>query len=477
MRIILFLALILFNSIINAQDVKVPAIVKRLTQEARPVNVFTYKINKLVKTDDLPESFTYAGQDITKSSKGIFLNQLGTGRIYELVTKDGVSNWQRIDSTVFYGYNFGSLFFSMDSTLYSYAGQGFFQQNGNLRYFNKESSEWDARDLSSSILWVSQTSLFYGFDTTNKLLYIEALPLKQDQALKNRLAPELEDTFWKLDMRSGDWTKLGKLNKDKLVSIAETPYGTLYNFYHIADLKNNKLYKLSTELSNRIRNKLGSSTKTQDLALSYCIDSTVYLGDLEDFIDSVVISKKDLIDTGAAFYTPIEEDFPIKEKEVLIGLVVVLGITSLILFYKSSKKGGTQPPVFITGINQPADIKEEKNDKENQVVFRSGKLMGLLNEREKILLSFIYEHSLEERLTTIEEINKVIGAAQRNSEVQKRLRSDLIGTINDKLEIISESKHNVIDKQRSEFDKRSFEYFIRPEHMQLVEKVLGKKAN
>ena len=103
--------------------------------------------------------------------------------------------------------------------------------------------------------------------------------------------------------------------------------------------------------------------------------------------------------------------------------------------------------------------------------------MGLLNEREKILLSFIYDHSLEERLTTIEEINKVIGAAQRNSEVQKRLRSDLIGTINDKLEIISESKHNVIDKQRSEFDKRSFEYFIRPEHMQLVEKVLGKKAN
>jgi len=91
-------------------------------------------------------------------------------------------------------------------------------------------------------------------------------------------------------------------------------------------------------------------------------------------------------------------------------------------------------------------------------------------------LSFIYEHSLDERLTTIEEINKVIGAAQRNPEVQKRLRSDLIGAINDKLKIIAESKYNVIDKQRSEFDKRSFEYFIRTEHMQLVQKVLGKKG-
>jgi hypothetical protein len=30
----------------------------------------------------------------------------------------------------------------------------------------------------------------------------------------------------------------------------------------------------------------------------------------------------------------------------------------------------------------------------------------------------------------------------------------------------------VIDKQRSEFDKRSFEYYIRKEHMELVEKIV-----
>jgi hypothetical protein len=84
---------------------------------------------------------------------------------------------------------------------------------------------------------------------------------------------------------------------------------------------------------------------------------------------------------------------------------------------------------------------------------------------------------LDERLTTIEEINKVIGASQRSAEVQKRLRSDLIGSINDKLEIVSESKFNIIEKQRSEFDKRSFEYFIHPEQMELTEKVLGKKTN
>jgi hypothetical protein len=476
MRVVQLFVLVLVSGITIAQEAKVPAIVKRLQYEPRPVKVFSSTINKYIATDDLPETFNNAGQEITKSSKGIFLNQLGTGRIYKLSSTEGEFEWKRIDSTIFIGYNFFSLFFSMDSTLYSFSGQGFFQQNGTLRYFNEESKEWDARELSASILWVSQSGLFYSIDTTNKLLYIEAFPLKQDQTLKNKLDSEIEDTFWKLDMRSGDWTKLGKLNKEKLVSMAETPFGTLYNFYKIADLKNNKLYKLSPELSNRIRNKLGSSTRSQNLALSYCIDSTLYMGDLNNFIDSVVISKKDLIDTGEIFYTPIEVELPIKEREILIGLVIMLGLTSSFLFYKNKSKSSNQPPVLITGINQSESILGERNHKENQVVFRSGKLMDLLNEREKTLLSFIYEHSLDERLTTIEEINKVIGAAQRNSEVQKRLRSDLIGTINDKLEIVAESKHNVIDKQRSEFDKRSFEYFIRPEHMQLVEKVLGKKA-
>jgi len=475
MRVSQLFVWILLSSILNAQDVEVPAIIKRLHQEQRPVKVYSYAVNKIINLNDIPNSLKQAGQEITKSSKGVFLNPLGTGRIYELKVKDGELKWQRIDSTVFIGYNFGSLFFSLDSTLYSFSGQGFFQHNGNLRYFNQESKEWDALDLSATVLWLTQTGLFHSFDTSHKQLYVEAIPHKQDHALKNRLIPELKHTFWKLDITTGDWMKVGVVKSEKSTSMAETPFGTLFNLFTIADINNNKIYKLSTDLSNKIRYKLGSSSSTNALAMSYCIDSTLYLGDLNSFIDSVVISKKDLIDTGEVFYTPIEAGFPIKEREVLIGLVFIFGALSLLLFFKNKKKGRNQTPLFMTGITQSEDIQEEKNEKENQVVFRSGKLMDLLNEREKTLLSFIYEHSLDERLTTIEEINKVIGAAQRNPEVQKRLRSDLIGAINDKLKIIAESKYNVIDKQRSEFDKRSFEYFIRTEHMKLAQKVLGKK--
>jgi hypothetical protein len=91
------------------------------------------------------------------------------------------------------------------------------------------------------------------------------------------------------------------------------------------------------------------------------------------------------------------------------------------------------------------------------------------------LLEFLFNHSADERLTSIDEINKVIGVQHRSVEIQKRMRSDLIGSINQKLSIITRDKKPVIDKQRSEFDKRSFEYFIHPPYMELVDKIIGKK--
>jgi hypothetical protein len=122
-----------------------------------------------------------------------------------------------------------------------------------------------------------------------------------------------------------------------------------------------------------------------------------------------------------------------------------------------------------------ADIPQKTPTDEKAVTFRSSRILDLLEEKERSLMEFIYRYSAEERLTTIEEINKVIGVANRSMEVQKRMRSDLIGSINQKMGLITKDKKPVISKQRSEFDKRSFEYYIRTEHMDLVARVLGSK--
>ncbi len=468
-------ALLACVSIARGQSANVPAILKRLHQENGSVTVFSFNPIEIIPLNDLPKNFKYKGQEITKTKKGVFLNPSGTGRIYQLVQSSDSFTWKRIDSTVYTGYNFGSFFFSIDSTLFSFSGIGFFNYNGNLRYFNEISKEWDAASLSDAIFWHANTGNYNGIDTSEKSIYIEAMPFSQDQTLKDQNRPALLNSLWRLNIKSGDWSLLGKIKESNTYTLAETPFGTLLSNYRIIDIKNNKVFKLNQNLYNHFISIYGNSSFPLEPAYSFCIDSTFYVGDGNNFIDSINISSRDLIQLETPFYTPIESELPIGEREALIGLSIILSITTAFLLYKNNNKKSAVPVAMVSNIQ--GSITQENDKKESQVTFRSGKLMELLNEREKLLLDFIYNHSIDERLTTIEEINKVIGASQRTSEVQKRLRSDLIGAINDKLELVSEGKFNVIEKQRSEFDKRSFEYFIHPEHMELVEKVLGKKLS
>ena len=167
-----------------SQSNGIPPIISKLYHTPGSVIVFSDINSNLIELQDLPKNFKYTGQDLVKNNKGLFLQPLGTGRLYQLTENDGEYNWKRIDSTIYTGYNFRSRFFSMDTTFYSFGGEGFFNANGNLRYFNPYSKEWDAANLSKTILWFSISGLFHAFDTTGRYLYVESLPRYQDLHLK-----------------------------------------------------------------------------------------------------------------------------------------------------------------------------------------------------------------------------------------------------------------------------------------------------
>jgi hypothetical protein len=52
------------------------------------------------------------------------------------------------------------------------------------------------------------------------------------------------------------------------------------------------------------------------------------------------------------------------------------------------------------------------------------------------------------------------------------MRSIVLNGINEKLGILRRSNEPLICKQRSEIDKRSFEYYIKPEHISFAKKIL-----
>lgn len=92
----------------------------------------------------------------------------------------------------------------------------------------------------------------------------------------------------------------------------------------------------------------------------------------------------------------------------------------------------------------------------------------LLTKKELSFLEFLYLNSSNGKLTSIAAINQFLGVENRTMDIQKRMRSDLISSINHKISVSAGLSQPVIDKKRSAFDKRSFDYFILDNHFDLV---------
>jgi hypothetical protein len=332
--------------------------------------------------------------------------------------------------------------------------------------------------LSENIYWTKAADGFFMIDTASKTLSIRAMSTPSHEALKNSNAEKIKEGLYRLNIKTGDWIKMGNM-RDTVHRIAATlPWGLLVDNFGVLDLANNRYCRLSNQILYKLK-AIFSSNKYADLPIaSFAIDSVFYLGNQFGPYDSVVISRADLIDTGIPVYTPLKSPGLLDNVEAESFLLVILGFLSSflgLLLYKAKK---AQPNLAVQSLSAPIDSQKAvvaPESQKHQTSFRSTRILELLEERERSLLEFLFNHSADERLTSIDEINKVLGVQNRSVEIQKRMRSDVISSINQKLNIVTRDKKPVVDKQRSEFDKRSFEYFIQPAQMELVEKIIRKK--
>jgi hypothetical protein len=475
---VFFLVLLTICNVPFALGQAMSPILKKLSSHKGTVLVYSQHQQSLVDLSDLPVNFSTAGYNLVKDLSGLYVIPQGTGRIYKMDTSRGRYRWQRIDSTYFTGYNFRSIAFSLDSVFYSFGGNGFWNTNGTLRNYNFFSKQWDATLLSENIYWHKVADGFFMLDTATKTLSIKAISAPSNEVLKTSNTEKLKEGLYQLNIKTGDWTKMGKM-RDTIHSIVATlPWGLLVDNYGVMDLAQNRYFILSNKVRNKITAILSSNRYVYPAIATFAIDSVLYTGNQFYPYDSVVISRADLIDTGIPIYTPLKPPGLLDSIGAESFLVVTLGFLSSflgLLLYKAKK---AQPIPAVESLSAPIDSSKAVavlETEKHPISFRSTRILELLEERERSLLEFFFKHSADERLTSIDEINKVIGVQNRSVEIQKRMRSDLIGSINQKLNIITRDKKPVVDKQRSEFDKRSFEYFIQPSHMELVEKIIKKK--
>ncbi len=137
-----------------------------------------------------------------------------------------------------------------------------------------------------------------------------------------------------------------------------------------------------------------------------------------------------------------------------IGLLIVLGVSLWLL----SRKYGVYRKTDVS-LTSERKLSTSINTK-------------LFDEQELSLLHLLIHNTESGRLTSIEEINKVLGLMKRNPEIQKKQRSDIMTGINQKYNFVYPNKQAIILKQRSSDDGRSFDYFIAFEDLQSVKSLL-----
>lgn len=330
-RHFLILILIGFGPFSWAQEL--PPILKKLAQAQGNVIVYSNAKKSIVELSDLLGNFSNDGFSLIKDNTGLYLFPQGTGRIYRLDTSFSKYRWKRIDSTFFTGYNFNSIVFGVDSAFYSFGGHGFWTVNGVLRNYNALSRQWNAVGLSNDIPWKKNADGFYFYDTSNNTLTIREIPGASNESLKTPYLKKSSLGLFQLDIKNGNWSRIGNMGDSSFSAVATLPWGLLMNDYTVLDLRRNRYMKFTEKAQSKIIAMVSSLKYVEPAVASFAIDSVLFYGSRYESYDSIVFSRTDLVDTGVPIYAPKGPKMVLDSVGMESFLIVGLGF--LAFFFRS----------------------------------------------------------------------------------------------------------------------------------------------
>jgi hypothetical protein len=91
---------------------------------------------------------------------------------------------------------------------------------------------------------------------------------------------------------------------------------------------------------------------------------------------------------------------------------------------------------------------------------------------ELILIELLLEENRKGNKVEIHQMNHVLGIKDKNIGLQKKVRSDVINSINDKYQFITQGNILLISSVRKIDDKRFFEYFITESEINNIQKII-----
>lgn len=168
----------------------------------------------------------------------------------------------------------------------------------------------------------------------------------------------------------------------------------------------------------------------------------------KDSVSNFYLHNTDLKPLALKIYEPINELF-FSENIILIFLSIIILLLIVALIYLIKKLNAQK-------INNSTESENNIGIEKRSI---SDFYLGL-SEIEKQTLELIVKNSWNGLTTSVNQINKILGTERKTGKVQNNIRGDIIMELNNKFKAYTLLNDNLVDRKKSEFDKRHIEYFI-----------------
>ncbi len=390
----------------------------------------------------------------------------GSGKLFEI--NPGKSPI-RIDKTCYEGYSFKAFNFVYQDTLYSLGGYGFWVDNGLLRCYDEKNGVWYIATTKKTLAFNTNSVKFY-HDLEDKKIYLiyQNPPLA---ATDNSQEKNLTFYVQCLDMKTKTWWNdpmlFNKALEGKLKNLEEfnravfnTRQGLLLDLegeFKIFDFKNNKFKDIRHDKKINIFN----STYKPFNKIYYSKDSSIHILNSETGeIDSIPFGNEDIINTNIPIYLPLpkNENLDDRSKYLISAIAIILLLIGFFIFQFKKMRENIKVLTLKLESN-----KNSKISIQNQQSFKAN-----LTEDENKLITLIINNSMEGLMTSVNQMNQVMQIEKKSIKIQNNLRASMVLMINKKFMVYSGTQDELLEKRRTEFDKRFFEYTIQRKYLSKI---------
>ena len=394
-------------------------------------------------------------EGIIKIDDQLYILLAQTGFIYKMSEPaDSMVRFVKIDKTYNLNYNIDCYNFVNGANLYNYGGYGFWQKTGHIRRYNQVDKEWDIVPTNIEVIpggfeWYSdkEGKMYVPFQKIEKRFL-------KDPIYKNGL---YDYKSYVLDVNKAEWQQIGKVTKqfENLVQqknnylCLKVDSGNLFlinDETYFIDYLNNKVYKSKQVDINQylLRNSYNNPTFFHQ-GIIYTYNKN------EQIFKTWKFNLNDFAELDFAIWTTDYTSY-----YLFLGIIIFI-VASLILYFIAKRK--------IKYRLQNAQLKMLKTTSIQQA------FAGV----ELTLIELLLEEQAKGNRVEIHQMNHVLGIKDKNIGLQKKVRSDVINSVNDKYQFITQGNVLLISSVRKIDDKRFFEYFITETEINNIQKIIHAK--